>query len=216
LGQRVSANTAAGIVVGEVGTVAASPEQLINGLRPREAAKMMSSAALQEQSKAWRRAGKRVVFTNGCFDLFHAGHLALLHQCAALGDILVIGINSDSSVERLKGPDRPWVPEGERAALLGALNCVDAVVIFSEDTPLRLVEQVSPDVLVKGQDYRIDDVVGREWVETHGGRVELVPLLPDRSTSRLQQRIQQREEAAAVLKRGGALASQVMPPAENK
>jgi D-beta-D-heptose 7-phosphate kinase/D-beta-D-heptose 1-phosphate adenosyltransferase len=108
------------------------------------------------------------------------------------------------------------VPEGERAALLGALNCVDAVVIFSEDTPLRLVEQVSPDVLVKGQDYRIDDVVGREWVETHGGRVELVPLLPDRSTSRLQQRIQQREEAAAVLKRGGALASQVMPPAENK
>ena len=125
------ANTAAGIVVGEVGTFAASPERLLDGLRPREAAKLLSAVAIQEQSEAWRRAGKRVVFTNGCFDLFHAGHLALLHRCADLGDTLVVGINSDSSVERLKGPERPLVPERERAALLGALNCVDAVVIFS-------------------------------------------------------------------------------------
>ena len=184
------ANTAAGIVVGEVGTVAATPKQLLDGLRPREAGKFASTVAIQEQSQAWRRAGKRVVFTNGCFDLLHAGHLSLLHQCANLGDILVVGINSDSSVKRLKGPERPLVPEQERAALLGALICVDAVVVFDEDTPLRLIEQVRPDVLVKGQDYRIDDVVGRELVESYGGRVELVPLLPERSTSSLLQRLQ--------------------------
>jgi D-beta-D-heptose 7-phosphate kinase / D-beta-D-heptose 1-phosphate adenosyltransferase len=185
------ANVAAGIAVGEVGAAAVRPDRLIDVLRPREAARLVPRGAIEEQAASWRRAGKQVVFTNGCFDLFHAGHLALLHRCAELGDILVVGINSDASVSRLKGPKRPLVPEKERAALLGALDCVDAVVIFDEDTPLALLEQVRPHVLVKGQDYRIEDVVGGELVESFGGRVMLVPLLPEHSTTGLMERILQ-------------------------
>ena len=119
----------------------------------------------------------------------HAGHLALLSHSARLGDVLVLAINSDASVRRLKGPERPLVPQAERAALLAALTFVDAVTIFGEDTPLALLQAVQPDVLVKGGDYQPSEVVGRELVEAAGGRVVIVPLLPERSTTSLLERI---------------------------
>jgi len=146
-----------------------------------------------DQLPAWRNqiraSGKKLVVTNGCFDLLHAGHLSLLNHAAALGDVLVVAINSDASIRRLKGPDRPVVPQAERAALLAALTSVDAVTIFHEDTPMQLLREVRPDVLVKGADYQLTQVVGREFVESSGGRVALVPLVPEKSTSALVERI---------------------------
>jgi len=147
--------------------------------------------ALAERLAWWRLSGRRVVFTNGCFDLLHAGHVALLERAAALGDVLLVGLNSDASVARLKGPGRPTVPWSDRAALLAALSCVDGVAGFDDDTPLALIEAVRPDVLVKGADYRLDEVVGREVVEASGGRVELVALEPGRSTTALIARLRQ-------------------------
>ena len=161
----------------------------LQALRGQRSNKLLSCQELVAKVNDWRLAGKRIVFTNGCFDLLHAGHLALLHAAAAHGDALVLAINSDESVRRLKGPDRPLVPEQERAALLAALECVDAVTIFDEDTPIETLQAIRPDVLVKGQDYRLDQVVGRDAVEAAGGRVELVPLLPARSTTTLLERI---------------------------
>jgi rfaE bifunctional protein nucleotidyltransferase chain/domain len=146
-------------------------------------------ASLAEQVAWWRLQGRRIVFTNGCFDLLHVGHLSLLRQAATHGDVLVVGINSDASVVRLKGPKRPLIPEHERAALLAGLDCVGAVVAFDEDTPLELLQEVRPHVLVKGADYRVDQVVGRELVESLGGKVVLVPLVAEHSTSALVERI---------------------------
>ncbi|MGE4619363.1 MAG: D-glycero-beta-D-manno-heptose 1-phosphate adenylyltransferase, partial [Planctomycetota bacterium] len=138
-----------------------------------------------------RSNGQVVVFTNGCFDLLHSGHLQLLEAARAFGDSLVVGINSDASVERLKGPERPVLPALERARLLGALSCVDHVVVFEEDTPEALIAQLLPEVLVKGADYKIEEVVGREVVEGAGGRVELVTLKPGVSTTGLIEKIRQ-------------------------
>ena len=183
------ANAAAGCTVSEIGAVAVEREEILAALSPGGAPAVLDRAALAARADGWRRAGRRVVFTNGCFDLLHAGHLKLLHGAAALGDVLVVAINSDASVRRLKGPDRPLVPESERAVMLAALDCVDAVTVFDEDTPLEAIRAVRPDVLVKGQDYRVDEVVGRDLVESWGGRVELLPLVPDRSTSSLVERI---------------------------
>lgn len=129
--------------------------------------------------------GDRLVFTNGCFDLLHRGHAAYLAEAAAFGDRLVVGLNSDDSVRRLKGPGRPVLPEVDRAYLLASLRAVDAVTVFEEDTPLSLIEALLPDVLVKGEDYAPDDVVGREVVESAGGELRLIPLVPGRSTSDL-------------------------------
>jgi len=138
----------------------------------------------------WRAEGKRIVFTNGVFDLLHPGHLAQLKAARACGDVLIVGLNSDASVKRQgKGEDRPMLPEAARKALLEELRCVDAVVLFDDDTPLALIEAVQPDVLVKGADYSEKPVVGRELVEARGGRVELVPLLPGWSTTELLRRI---------------------------
>jgi D-beta-D-heptose 7-phosphate kinase/D-beta-D-heptose 1-phosphate adenosyltransferase len=183
------ANAAAGCTVSEVGAVAVERDEILAALWPGGSPAVLDRAALAQRVKSWRAAGQRVVFTNGCFDLLHAGHLALLHRAAALGDALVVAINSDASVRRLKGPERPLVPEAERAAMLAALDCVDAVTIFDEDTPEEAIRSVRPDVLVKGQDYALAEVVGRELVESYGGRVELLPLVPDRSTSSLVERI---------------------------
>ena len=133
----------------------------------------------------WRDAGERVVFTNGCFDLLHVGHVRYLNAARDLGDRLVIGINTDESVRRLKGPCRPVTPEAERAEVLSALACVDAVALFGEDTPLRIIEAVEPDVLVKGGDWALEAIVGREFVEARGGLVVTVPVVPGRSTSAL-------------------------------
>lgn len=131
----------------------------------------------------------RLVFTNGCFDLLHRGHAAFLSAAAGLGDRLLVGLNSDDSVRRLKGEGRPVVPEGDRAYLLASLRAVDAVTVFGEDTPLRLVREVVPDVLAKGADYEPDEVVGRAVVEAAGGEVRLLPLEPGRSTSALIRRV---------------------------
>ncbi len=138
----------------------------------------------------WRNAGETIVFTNGVFDLIHPGHIAQLEAARACGDRLVVGINSDYSVCSLgKGDDRPIMNEFARSIVIGALRCVDGVALFDEPTPLELITLVQPDVLVKGADYAVEEVVGREVVEARGGRVELIPLVPGFSTSAIIQRI---------------------------
>lgn len=132
-----------------------------------------------------------VVFTNGCFDILHRGHVEYLHAARSLGDRLVVGLNTDHSVRRLKGPKRPVNPQDDRALVIGALAAVDAVVLFEEDTPLRLIQRLLPDVLVKGGDYSRDTIVGAAEVEAAGGRVEVVPLVPGRSTTGILQRANQ-------------------------
>ena len=144
--------------------------------------------AMRGERKRLRAAGRRVVFTNGCFDILHLGHVQYLAFARRQGDVLVVGLNSDASVRRNKGPRRPIVPEDERAALLLALRCVDYVVLFDEETPERLVERLVPDVLVKGPDWA-HYVAGREVVEAAGGRVVLADLVPGRSTTGLVERI---------------------------
>lgn len=137
-----------------------------------------------------RFQGKRIVFTNGCFDLMHVGHTRYLQAARALGDLLVVGVNSDASVRQLnKAPDRPIVPEAQRAEVLAALGCVDFVTLFDESDPLQLITAVQPDVLVKGGDWTIDRIVGREIVEARGGAVQTIPLVPGMSTTGLLQRI---------------------------
>ena len=144
---------------------------------------------LGRERARWREAGTRVVFTNGCFDLLHPGHVRLLEAARAEGDRLVVGLNSDASVRRLKGPDRPLLPEGERAETLLALEAVDRVVIYDADSPREVIAALLPDVLVKGADWELADIVGREEVEAAGGRVVRVQLLPGRSTTGLVERI---------------------------
>lgn len=183
------ANAAAGITVGRVGTVSIAAREITDFLGGKHTHKVMERAELAAQVERWRNTGKRIVLTNGCFDLLHAGHLSLLHQAAQHGDVLIVAINSDASVRRLKGPERPLVSEHERAAMLAALDCIDAVTVFGEDTPLELLQATRPDVLVKGQDYQMEQVVGREWVEANGGSVILVPLVPGKSTTGLIDRI---------------------------
>src|SRR5262249_42512773 len=145
-------------------------------------------AALDEHLAEWRRLGLRIGFTNGCFDLLHPGHIKLLTEARAACDRLIVGLNSDASVARLKGEGRPIQHQQARAEVLAALEAVDFVVIFEEDTPLELLRRVRPKVLIKGADYRVDQVVGRELVEADGGKVVLVKLAPGHSTSRLVER----------------------------
>jgi len=183
------ANAAAGVAVGQVGTAAVDKDAIRNALAALPESKILARDELAARAASWRMAGKRIVFTNGCFDLLHSGHLALLSSAASLGDVLVLAINSDASVRRLKGAERPLVPQAERAALLAALGFVAAVTIFDEDTPLQILQHVRPHVLVKGGDYTPDQVVGREFMESIGGRVVLVPLVPEKSTSALVERI---------------------------
>jgi len=183
------ANAAAGIVIGKAGTSTVTPEELVAQHSPKIENKLLDDASLEEHVKWWQLQGKRIVFTNGCFDLLHVGHLHILQQAAELGDILVVGLNTDASIRRLKGEERPLIPEQERAGLLAALECVDAVILFSEDTPHNLIRQIKPDFLVKGSDYSMDQVVGRKDVEAFGGKVVLVDLLPDKSSSLLINRI---------------------------
>ncbi len=130
----------------------------------------------------WRVEHKRVVFTNGCFDILHRGHVEYLEQARAHGDLLVVGLNTDDSVRRLKGASRPIVPQEDRATILAALRCVDFVVLFEEDTPANLIAQIQPDVLVKGADYQVNEIVGHEQVLAAGGEVVRIPLTPGRAT----------------------------------
>jgi D-beta-D-heptose 7-phosphate kinase/D-beta-D-heptose 1-phosphate adenosyltransferase len=164
---------------------------LIDHHRP-EAGKQLALDLLVAEVNRRRQAGQKVVFTNGCFDVLHVGHVRLLREAAALGDFLVVGLNSDASVRQLKGPARPINPGGDRAELLAALECVDAVTVFDAETPLELIEAIRPDVLVKGGDYQPDEVVGRSQVEAAGGRLVLVPLVEGHSSSRLIRRAAER------------------------
>ena len=138
-----------------------------------------------------KRNGRRVVFTNGCFDLLHPGHIHGLEQARQLGDVLIVGLNSDRSVRQLKGPVRPVIPEAERAEILSALESVDAVVIFDEPTPREVISRLLPDVLVKGGDWPGDQIVGREEVEAAGGRVVSLPFVPGYSTSAILEKIRE-------------------------
>lgn len=156
----------------------------IAAARKLRLAKPLAAALRRAQAR-----GAKVVFTNGCFDLVHAGHVKVLERARALGDVLVIGLNGDASVRRLKGPGRPILHEQDRALLLGGLACVDYVVIFREATPQRLIERLQPDVLVKGSDWAQGKIVGADVVQARGGRIVRVPLLEGRSTSHLLQRI---------------------------
>jgi len=146
---------------------------------------------LRQERQRLRERGQRVVFTNGCFDLLHTGHVQLLESARREGDFLIVGLNSDASVRGNKGPSRPVIPEHERAETLLALESVDRVLVYDDPTPLRLIEALLPDVLVKGADWALDAIVGREAVEAAGGRVVRVEIVPGRSTSALVQRIRQ-------------------------
>ena len=183
------ANLAAGIVVGKVGTVPIAQHELIAALTPSSGIlsgeKILDAERVALRVAEWRAAGETVVFTNGCFDLLHVGHITLLEDCRRFGSKLVLGLNTDASVQRLKGPARPIVSERERARVMAALAAVDAVVLFDEDTPLKLIRTLKPDVLVKGGDYTVETVVGHEDVIARGGRVEIVPTVEGFSTTNL-------------------------------
>ena len=179
------ANIAGGIVVGKVGTAVARPADLLAAITPATGAlrKVVTAAAAAEAAERWRTRGYRVGFTNGCFDLLHPGHVHLLEQCRAMCDRLIVGINSDASVSRLKGPTRPAQGEAARAAVLASLASVDLVCLFEEDTPLELLKLIRPDLLIKGADYTRETVVGAAEVESWGGAVALAELLPGHSTT---------------------------------
>lgn len=145
-----------------------------------------------------KRNGRRIVFTNGCFDLLHPGHIGSLEQARALGDALIVGLNSDASVRQLKGAGRPVLPERERAEILAALECVDAVVIFDALTPREIIAGLLPDVLVKGADWPGDQIVGREEVEAAGGRVVSIPVVPGYSTTEILRKIREGRPASRV------------------
>lgn len=187
------ANVAAGIVVGKVGTAVVYAAELLNTLLKREIpgpkSKILSLDQALNHVAAWRAQGFRIGFTNGCFDLLHPGHVSLFNQARAACDRLVVGVNTDASVQRLKGPERPVQNEAARMTVLAALEPVDLVVPFGEDTPIRLIEAILPDVLVKGKDYKRDEVVGAGVVEGHGGRVILADLEPGHSTTATLARI---------------------------
>ena len=153
-----------------------------------------STSGLIRVRAEWREAGKAVVFTNGCYDLLHSGHIRLLEQARSLGDVLILALNTDASVARLKGPSRPLMPEQERARMVAALEAVDAVAFFDEDTPRELIAQVLPDVLVKGADWS-HFVAGREEVEAAGGKVVLLPLEPGFSTTNIEKELLSRMPA---------------------
>lgn len=185
------ANTAAGLVVRKVGTATISGEELEEALLTEKTDSFSKIASLnqaQDILARWRVKGYRIGLTNGCFDLLHKGHLSLLEQGKAICDRLIVALNSDKSVSRLKGPQRPFQSEDTRAAILAALQLVDLVVIFNEETPLTLIQTLKPDVLIKGADYTIEKIAGASFVQSYGGDIFLVPLLPGHSTTKTIQR----------------------------
>jgi D-beta-D-heptose 7-phosphate kinase/D-beta-D-heptose 1-phosphate adenosyltransferase len=187
------ANLAAGVVVGKVGTAAITAVELAAAIADEsaleQALKIGSLDQVLDRVRQWRERGERIVFTNGCFDLLHVGHVTYLERARRHGHRLVVGLNTDRSVRALKGAQRPLINQADRARVLAALAAVDAVVLFDEDTPIDLIRRIQPDVLAKGADYREEDVVGATEVKRWGGQVVLVPLVDDRSTSGIIQRM---------------------------
>lgn len=187
------ANIAAGIVVGKVGTVPVNREELLAELISQDsveqADKICELETLLGRVRQWRQQKKRIVFTNGCFDLLHAGHVTYLEAARKTGDKLILGLNTDRSVSALKGPSRPVIHEADRARVLAALEAIDAVILFDEDTPLQLIDAIRPDVIVKGSDYSEDQVVGGKEVKSWGGKVALIDIVPGRSTSNIIEKL---------------------------
>lgn len=187
------ANRSCNIVVAKVGTAVVYESELMQALQnaeiERAEAKIDPLAVVVDKAARWRAQGATIGFTNGCFDLIHAGHVALLAQAKKNCDYLIVGLNSDDSVRRLKGEDRPVNNETARAIVLASLGDVDAVVMFAEDTPVRLIEAIRPDLLVKGADYAESEVVGADFVRSYGGRVLLTALAPETSTTGTIERI---------------------------
>ena len=187
------ANAAAGFVVGKAGTAAVSTADLLHAVRAGDLsspeAKIVALTAALDAVAGWRAQGQRISFTNGCFDLLHPGHVSLLRQARQAADRLIVGLNSDASVRRLKGADRPVQGEAARAQVLASLETVDLVVVFGEDTPVRLIEALRPDCLVKGSDYTVVEVVGADIVQGYGGRVLIAEIEPGCSTSGIIKRL---------------------------
>jgi len=183
------ANIAAGVVVGKVGTVPISRDDLTEALTSEQtseqAHKVCDLEQLRKKVQVWKKANQKIVFTNGCFDLLHAGHVTYLEAAKKRGDRLILGLNTDRSVSALKGPTRPIVNENDRARVLAALESVDAVILFDEDTPLNLINAVKPDVIAKGSDYTANQVVGGKEVQSWGGEIALIDLVEGRSTSNI-------------------------------
>ena len=181
------ANTAAGIATGKLGTAVVHAADLLGALQARDVlaseAKVVALETALERIQRWRATGEKIAFTNGCFDLIHPGHVSLLSQARASADRLIVGLNSDASIKRLKGKDRPVQNETARGIVLASMGAVDLVLLFEEDTPIELIRAIRPDVLVKGADYRVDQVVGADVVQAAGGRVMLAELLPGHSTT---------------------------------
>ncbi len=181
------ANVAAGIVVGKLGTAVAYADDLIDSLHQQERAtgeaKVLSLSAARNTAGVWRNQGHTVGFTNGCFDLLHPGHLAVIGQAKAACDKLIVGLNSDSSTKRLKGDDRPVQTETARAAVLASLEAVDLVVIFAEDTPAKIIQALKPDVFVKGADYTVEQIPEAKIVQGYGGKIVLAKLAEGHSTT---------------------------------
>lgn len=185
-------NMAASIVVGKIGTAVVTLSELNEFLQEEMLRTSHTVLSLEEMKKLVSLAkstGKKVVFTNGCFDLLHGGHIEFLQKARALGDVLIVGVNSDRSVRAIKGDGRPIKNQVERSNILSALKYVDYITIFDEETPEALIREIRPDILVKGNDYKIDEVVGREVVEGYGARVELIPIVKGLSTTRTVEKI---------------------------
>ncbi|MFZ5533298.1 MAG: bifunctional D-glycero-beta-D-manno-heptose-7-phosphate kinase/D-glycero-beta-D-manno-heptose 1-phosphate adenylyltransferase HldE [Pseudomonadota bacterium] len=189
------ANVAAGWAVGRLGTVAIGAAELREavGVSKNGDSGMMTEQDLLQRVACARAKGERIVMTNGCFDMLHPGHIRYLREARALGDRLIVAVNDDDSVRRLKGPQRPVNPLPDRAAMLSALDCVDWVVGFSEDTPARLIGAVQPDVLVKGGDYAVNEIAGGDQVRAGGGEVRVLPFVPGYSTTGLLERVRRGE-----------------------
>jgi len=187
------ANIAAAITVGKPGTATVTTGEIMAELRPLDAGadakKIYSLDSALQLARAWRARGLKIAFTNGCFDLLHPGHISLLEQARRSADRLIVGLNADLSIRRLKGPGRPVQSEIARATVLEAVKSVDAVVIFSEDTPRELIERLEPDVLVKGADYTLDQVVGADFIRARGGKVLLAEMVPGHSTTDTVKRV---------------------------
>ncbi|MCM8830147.1 MAG: D-glycero-beta-D-manno-heptose 1-phosphate adenylyltransferase [Candidatus Omnitrophica bacterium] len=156
--------------------------------------KIKSFREIKKISRQLKKEGRKIIFTNGCFDILHKGHIRLLKKAKSLGEVLIVGLNTDSSVRRLKGEDRPFFKQDERAEILSSLEMVDYIVLFPQDTPYKLIETIKPDILVKGGDYRKDGVVGRDIVESYGGKVYIFPVVKGVSTTKIVEKIKKAEK----------------------
>ena len=189
----ILSNYAAGLQVSKIGTSPVYLSEINSNIKSynRRGNKILKFRDIKRFR--WDNVGKKIVFTNGCFDILHVGHINYLKEASEMGDVLVVGLNSDESVKRLKGDSRPINNQDDRAEMLAALEFVDYIVVFEDDTPYKLINMIKPDILVKGGDYSINEIVGRDIVEANGGRVEIVPFVPGKSTTQIINKIEQQK-----------------------